>query len=221
LKNPLGGYIRSAILIVLGCLFGVQLLVEIAYTTFLPTQTIEAEVINKSESGRPGNWHYYVSYSYNFDGQPFRGSDEVGSAEYVSVDIGNKIQITVSTLRPDLSQIHIQSSIWTFLLIATGLTLSIFLPLFWLGSFYLSSRKFKRLKNDATLLIGKIYKRSVHMSKGNMYFNLEYEFTSPSGRVLKGSSHAKRNDLTETAQKIPVGQPVAILYAGDRAHTVL
>lgn len=103
-----------------------------------------------------------------------------------------------------------------FILMATALVTS-------LPAMARAPSRYQRLVDHGLLLDGEIVRarHQIVISRSSTYaIRVVYRFTTPQGRVLKGSQWRDREDLRGRAFP-PAGTPVRILYADDHAYRML
>lgn len=166
-------------------------------------------------------------YSYTWSGVSYSDTGRVYGEGLSDCQQSESVTVDILPANPDvtlLAKYTLQDSFMAGLILMMGLFV-IFGALA-MGYGYIqyirNSWMYPRLVKSGVVREGYITHISGETaSKSRSYWvSLKYQVKSPTGKVLKGSGRAHRQDL-EGKQLPPVGTPVAVLYADDHAHMVL
>ncbi len=189
--------------------------------------TTPATVINctKTRSNRPA-----VTFTYNVtnsNGTPRQLTDEAfGNYGQFCVSVGTLILIQYLPDNPTATRLiepglfADNADIW--LLMMTGLPVMLFVLAFVvsLARYIKGSLRYRKFVAHGMMLPGRVIQAGFRRRYGESKFHVDYEFTTPDQRTLRGTQSRVRLDLKAEKMAVP-SAPVWVLYVDDHTYMLL
>jgi hypothetical protein len=171
-----------------------------------------------------GDDTYYVSYSYavtvNGDPAAHIGQASIGAEEYGRLNPGDRLAIVYLRDEPGRSRLANVGAVRPLFLTGFGLIWTA-LSGFMFAGMGMALQRQRLVEQRGQLVPAMITDYATRVdSDDDLIVSVTYEFYSPAGRRLSGSTQRVRNDLKgQPAPALPC--PGAVLYVDERIHSLL